>query len=405
MSRKGRGAAGSGRQSHRGGRGERPAARHALPRGVGLALTVIAAAGATISLYLTHVRHLVLLGAKGGALCSIDDWLDCRTVLASSYAAIGGVPISVFATWFYVVAAVLTVLGLRLSVLRLPRSPATALFVAYAAATGLSAVLAVVSATLVASLCPLCTALYALNTIALLFALRGVRATGESLSEAVGRERSYWRDRPGPAMRFAAVTLLGLVLVFAVSRVSARDGELCDLTAAAPKGNRLHVAIFSDFQCPHCQELDRALRPVRENEDVELDLHHFPLESDCNPRVARSRNRGSCLQASAALCADADGRLSDFSDRLFEAGPRDIGGLVALADSLGINTSRFTSCLRAAETAQTLNRDVRLAIDAGVRGTPTLFVNGRRVAHVPKAEGIACLLAYRRDQTAKTALQ
>lgn len=401
MSRKNRPAAGAARQGRRAGRGERPAARPALPRGMGLALAVIAAAGLAISLYLTHVRHLVLLGAEAGALCAIDDWLDCRTVLASSYAAIGGVPISVFAAWFYVVTGVLAVLALWPSIFRLPRSAAAVLFVAYAAATGLSVVLAVVSATFIASFCPLCASLYALNAIALLVALRGVQATGERVSEAVGREGRHWRARPGAVVRFATATLVALLLVFAVSRVSARDGELCDLIAAAPKDTRVHVAIFSDFQCPRCQELHRALQPVGDNDDVVLELRHFPLETDCNPRVTRSRKRGSCLQARAAICAKAEGRLEDLSDRLFEAGPAEVGGLVALAGSMEMDTSRFAACLDSAETARALTDDVRVAIDAGVSGTPTLFLNGRRLAHVPRAEEIRCLVTYRRAASAE----
>lgn len=400
MSRKDRSRSAA-RDAPRGGRGERPAARRPLPRALGIALAVIAATGLAISVWLTHVRKLVLLGAEAGALCAIDDWLDCRTVLASAYATIGGVPLSVFATWFYLVTGVLAVLGLRENIFRLPRSPGAVLFVLYAAATALSVVLAVLSAASLASLCPLCASLYALNMIGLFLALRGIQATGETLGEAVERERSYWSARPGAVLRFAVAALVGLPLVLAASRVSAPDGELCELIASTPNEDPLHLAIFSDFQCPHCQALHRALRGVRDNPDVVLELRHFPLEAECNPRVSRTRSRGACLQARAAICANADGRVLELSDRLFEAGPTDVGGLAVLAESLGMNAPRFASCLASPETAEALNRDVRAAIENGVHGTPTLFLNGRRLARVPKAEGIACLRAYRRVHNAE----
>ena len=391
------------RRRTRGDHAGRPAARPTLPTGFGLTLALIGVGGAAISLYLTHIRRLVLLGAEAGGLCSIDDWLDCRTVLASSHAAIGGIPISVFATWFYIVTVVFALLGLRPNVLRLPRSAAAVLFIAYAAATAVSVVLAGVSATFIASFCPVCASLYALNAIALVVTLRGVRATGESVSEALTREGRYWLARPGPALRFATTILVALVLVFVASRFSAPVPELCELIPGIPKRDRLRVAIFSDFQCPHCRELHRALRAVQKNEDVLLELRHYPLDADCNPQVNRLRKTGGCLQARASICATADGRSDEFNDRLFESGPIDVAGLVALAESLGINASRFGSCLGSPETTQTLSHDVRVAIDSSVRGTPTLFVNGRRLAHVPTAEGIACLLAYRRGQSADRA--
>ena len=400
MSRKDRSRSAA-RGAPRGGRGERPAARRLLPPALGSALAVIAAAGAAVSVYLTQVRKLVLLGAEAGALCAIDDWLDCRTVLASPYATIGGVPLSVFATWFYVVTGVLALLGLRENMFRLPRSPATVLFVAYASATGLSVGLAVLSATSLASLCPLCASLYALNTIGLVLAVRAIHATDETVREALERERSYWSARPGAVLRFAAATLVALPLVLAASRVSAPDGELCELIATAPKENRLHLAIFSDFQCQHCQELHRALRGVRDNQDVLLELRHFPLEAECNPRVSRTRSRGACLKARAALCADPEGRRVELIERLFAGDPADVVGITALAESLGMNAHRYASCLESPETAAALNRDVRAAIENGVHGTPTLFLNGRRLAGVPKAEGIACLRAYRRVRNAE----
>jgi protein-disulfide isomerase len=202
-------------------------------------------------------------------------------------------------------------------------------------------------------------------------------------------------------LRFAVAALVGLPLVLAASRVSAPDGELCELIASTPNEDRLHLAIFSDFQCPHCQALHRSLRGVRDNPDVVLELRHFPLEAECNPRVSRTRSRGACLQARAAICANADGRVLELSDRLFEAGPTDVGGLTVFAESLGMNAPRFASCLESPETAEALNRDVRAAIENGVHGTPTLFLNGRRLARVPKAEGIACLRAYRRVHNAE----
>lgn len=384
------------RESRRAGRAEPPAPHMELTRGLGVALAAIAAAGAAVSVYLTYVRHLVLMGADAGALCSIDDWLNCRTVLTSPYATIAGVPISLLALWFYLVTAVVALMGLRRNRGRLPRSPAAVLFLAYATATGISAALGVVSVAFIGSFCPLCVSLYALNLIALVVARRAVLGTGETVSQAVRRERSYWSARRGAAMRFAAIAIAPVVLLFAITRVLARDAELCRLTAAASGDSPLHVWVFSDFQCPHCQALHLALRPVRDNPDVLVHLRHYPLEAECNPRVRREGHQGACLQARAAICANAEGRLLDLSDRLFDAGPTEARGLVALAESLGMDASRFAACLHSGETSQALNRDVRAAIDAGVRGTPTIFVNGHRLTHVPTAEDIRCLVVYRR---------
>ena len=57
------------------------------------------------------------------------------------------------------------------------------------------------------------------------------------------------------------------------------------------------------------------------------------------------RHPGACLQARAAICASAQGREPDFTDRLYDSGVADREALVALAASLGLDRAAFALCL------------------------------------------------------------
>lgn len=370
-----------------------------MPRGYGVALAALAVAGAATSLYLTYVRRLVLAGADGGGLCAVGPGVDCGAVLGSPYASVGGVPLSVFGLWFYGVTGFIAFTALRRNRGWFPRSPSVVLFVAYLLASAVSIVLAGVSAVFIKSFCVLCASLYALNLAGLILAWLAVRATGETIRHALAAERSYWRSQRRYVFRFWISTLGPLVLLVVVSGVLQDRVDVCAAAMEASKNRRpLQVVVFSDFQCPHCQELHRALRRVRDNPLVQVVLRHYPLEPECNPRVRRLRRRGPCLQARAAICADAQGRLREYSDRLFEAGPTEVQGLVTLAQAMGMDAARFGACLGSDETTRALDRDVKAAIAENVRGTPTLFLNGRLLAGVPTSEDIDCLVGAGRSR-------
>ena len=88
--------------------------------------------------------------------------------------------------------------------------------------------------------------------------------------------------------------------------------------------------------------------------------------------------------AAVGRCA-APGRFFDVAKALMSGqtaafAARDLGPWfqAALAAS-GRTEAQIDTCLSDPATATALSADVQAAVDAGVTGTPTFFVNGRRV--------------------------
>jgi protein-disulfide isomerase len=84
--------------------------------------------------------------------------------------------------------------------------------------------------------------------------------------------------------------------------------------------------------------------------------------------------------AVAARCAGAQGRFWEYHDLLFLAQPafaRD--ELTAYGRRLGLDTTRFAECLDTAAPREAIVADQREGREAGVRATPTFFVNGRKI--------------------------
>lgn len=81
--------------------------------------------------------------------------------------------------------------------------------------------------------------------------------------------------------------------------------------------------------------------------------------------------------ARAALAAGEQGKFWEFHDELFASAPKlDPGTITAIATKLGLDIAKFNKDMASAEIQQKLIQDLQDAKDAGVTGTPTLFVNG-----------------------------
>ena len=96
----------------------------------------------------------------------------------------------------------------------------------------------------------------------------------------------------------------------------------------------------------------------------------FPLDFHDRARPA----------AEAARCAGAAGRYWEYHDLLFLAMPAfERDELIGYAGRLGLDRASFTECLDSRRFRRAVEADVAEGTSVGVRGTPTFFINGRRL--------------------------
>lgn len=131
------------------------------------------------------------------------------------------------------------------------------------------------------------------------------------------------------------------------------------------------VVEFSDFQCPYCAlAAPKALAIVAAYpETVRLVFKQFPLDMHSQANLA----------AQAALAAHAQGRFWPLHDRMF-ANFRQISrpNILKWAAECGMDTIRFERDLNSGRFRAEVEKEVREGENAGVMGTPTFFINGKR---------------------------
>jgi protein-disulfide isomerase len=147
-----------------------------------------------------------------------------------------------------------------------------------------------------------------------------------------------------------------------------------DLPHAGPEDARVTVAVFSDYQCPYCKNVTPLLEQVMAKypADVKVVFKNFPLTMHKSARMA----------ATAALAAARQQKFDDFHRALFENQQAlDEAKLNDIAESLSLNMEAFAKDLKDPALQQIISRDINEGQMAGVRGTPTVFVNGKRLSN------------------------
>jgi protein-disulfide isomerase len=101
---------------------------------------------------------------------------------------------------------------------------------------------------------------------------------------------------------------------------------------------------------------------------VKFVVKHFPLSSHKFARKA----------ATAALAANNQGKFWEFHHKLFENyRALNDAKIEEIAKELELDMDKFATDMKSPGVVGMINRDVRDGRQIGVRGTPTVYVNGK----------------------------
>ncbi len=130
------------------------------------------------------------------------------------------------------------------------------------------------------------------------------------------------------------------------------------------------VIMFSDFQCPSCSAAHPVLRSVLAGygSKVRLVVRDFPLEGI---------HENAFRAALAAQAAHLQGKFLEYTEVLYHhQDALDEAALKRYAAELGLNARQFAIDFSSEKTAAEVRKDIADGMEAGITGTPTIFVNG-----------------------------
>lgn len=133
------------------------------------------------------------------------------------------------------------------------------------------------------------------------------------------------------------------------------------------------IVAFTDFECPSCARQHPVLEKIvtEFGDRVRLVVRDFPLTQHANARKA----------AEAAEAAREQGKYWEYAGVLFRnQSALGVDKLRQYATDLGLDRARFDASLDSGKFAEKVQRDVIDGHKLGVNGTPTIYINGKRVS-------------------------
>jgi protein-disulfide isomerase/uncharacterized membrane protein len=149
----------------------------------------------------------------------------------------------------------------------------------------------------------------------------------------------------------------------------------------------VRVVEFSDFLCPFCKNIAGAFASYLPSSAGRVSVYfkNYPLDSECNPNIASSIHPGACHLARGALCAHEQGRFWPYHDKVFLGDPLASptkADVARLAGEAGLDAAAFQACVETPRIKEKLAAEIAEGRASGVNGTPTLFVNGKRLPRI-----------------------
>lgn len=134
------------------------------------------------------------------------------------------------------------------------------------------------------------------------------------------------------------------------------------------------LVVFDDYQCPYCARLEKFVEQILSQfpKEVKYVIKFYPLPSHPYAQSA----------AMAALAAGRQGKFWEFHSRLLENyNQMSEEKIDQIAKELGLDMATFTKDRERPESRALIQADIENGKAVGVSGTPSVFLNGKRVAN------------------------
>lgn len=147
-----------------------------------------------------------------------------------------------------------------------------------------------------------------------------------------------------------------------------------------PKDATVTIVEFGDLQCPACKAAQPTIEEfVAAEPNARFVFQNFPLEmhnwafkgatyADC---VGRASNDAFWKFVSKTYESQSDITAENADEKL-----------TALADAAGVKGTDIAACAATPETKARVNASLALGKSVDVTGTPTLFINGRKIGSI-----------------------
>jgi len=349
-----------------------------------------------------------------GSFCNVSSYINCDAVALSRYSEFLGYPVAAWALVFY---GALLCVGLTLFFLPKDeedrRNPLRAHLLVLSVVGMLPTLaLAALSFLSLKLVCLMCIASYVINTILAILAWRLNQSNSETITSHIIPPKSSWTMYFVTAAVFATAPIVmnGLIGAKGMDSTTLKTLLYQHFTAKPATlqtegfpslGNpdaKITVVEYSDFQCPYCAKAATVIPQIilGNAQNVRLISKQYPLDPTCNTGLPGRGHAQACRAAKAATCVfkfKGNEAYYSMEKRLFEnQATLSSNSIRDFALQEGLNPEELDECMKDQDVHNSIVKQVEEGSAAGVTGTPSIFINGRKLENGSSAEVLKAAL-------------
>jgi protein-disulfide isomerase len=156
--------------------------------------------------------------------------------------------------------------------------------------------------------------------------------------------------------------------------------------------SKVVIVEYADFQCPACGLYHPLIKQVEEKfgDSIAVVFRHFPLTQI---------HQNALIAAQATEAAGMQGKFFEMHDIIFEtqsvwsddSRAQDI--FVDYAKQLGLNEEQFLNDIKSKVVKDKIAQSYKVGTKLGVNGTPTFFMNGKKIDNPRSFEEFETLIS------------
>ncbi|MCY4444779.1 MAG: thioredoxin domain-containing protein [Proteobacteria bacterium] len=384
-----------------------------------ISVLVLSLLGIIVSAYATHHHLEFKQHGQTSAVCNVNQTVSCDSIAASEYSELLNYPLGIWGLGYFLAL-------FAIALILLPKKPLTFRSEAHYAALISLSLLGVITSLVLASLsffvikavCLTCTMVYVLTLL-----LGGISIYYMKRHRFPLRLTGTYAPWPGflSAAILLAITLASFgqltskpqesttqpststiqetevskpTKTFKVPNLADED-QAQDIPIAQSPYSQLgedfrlgsdnaavQLVEFADFQCAYCASFSSILKEVKEEfgDTVSIVFKNFPLDNSCNS-TAGAVHPYACETAQLARCSGILlGKFWEFHDLAYIHQSRiKKEGAKQVAKEFGLSDAQIEECLKSKDILAKIKDDIALGQKLGVQGTPSVFINGRKL--------------------------
>jgi len=170
-----------------------------------------------------------------------------------------------------------------------------------------------------------------------------------------------------------------------------------------PEHATVTIVEFSDFECPFCRNFSKVLKDALADEpnDIRVVFHHMPLSMHPWAKMAAETAGCAQLQSPETFWSLHDSIFENQTTISIENAKEKLAALAK--NTKGLDATAFQKCMDSAMSVGLVLKDIDLAENNQISGTPTVFINGHRLPGLDSAEKLRELIDRARKEAVEPA--